>query len=142
MNPLNIHKIAFRTHEGYYEFLVMSFELTNAPSTFQSLMNEVFKSHLRKFILLFFDDILIYNKSEIDHLRHEQVALETLREHKLYAKISKCRFGFKKISYLEHLISAQGVRTDPEKLQAMKDWPLPRSIKALHAFFGLTKYYL
>ncbi|XP_041007936.1 uncharacterized mitochondrial protein AtMg00860-like [Juglans microcarpa x Juglans regia] len=104
-------------------------------------MNEVFKSHLRKFILVFFDDILIYSKSEIDHLRHVQVALETLREHKLYAKLSKCKFWCREIAYLGHLISAQGVRTDIEKLQAMKDWPLPGSIKALRGFLELTGYY-
>lgn len=116
VKPSEISKTAFRTYEIYYKFLIMPFELTNTPSTSQSLMIEVFKPHLRKFILLFLDDILIYSRSKTDSLRHLHVALETLRDHKLYAKLSKCRFSRKEIIYLGHLISGQGVRANLEKL--------------------------
>jgi hypothetical protein len=137
----DIPKTAFRIHEGHYEFLVMPFGLTNTPSTFQSLMNHIFNPYLRKFILVFFDDILVYSKDLKSHMKHLQVTLGLLRQNQLYAKLSKCRFGVAEVDYLGHIVSVEGVCADPGKIKAMVDWPLPSNIKSLRGFLGLTGYY-
>jgi len=121
----DIPKTAFKTHEGHYEFLVMPFGLTNAPSTFQSLMNHIFHPFLRKFILVFFDAILIYIPNMETHLTHLKTTLDLLRQHQLFAKLSKCKFACLEVEYLGHVVSAQRVCADPEKIQAMVDWPHP-----------------
>lgn len=119
----------------------MPFGLANAPATFQSLMNSVFSDHLRKFILVFFDDILIYSPSLEAHEKHLTVTLELLREHQLYVKKSKCMLAQMEVEYLGHIISAHGVAAEPSKIQAVKDWPTPTTVKALRGFQGLTGYY-
>ena len=121
--------------------MVMPFGLTNAPSTFQALMNHVFRPYLKKFILVFFYDILIYNHTLELHLLHLQTTFEVLRANSLYAKRSKCFFGENQVQYLGHIISEKGVATDPQKIEAMQNWPTPTTIKQLRGFLGLISYY-
>lgn len=119
MAKQDVHKTVFKTHKGHYEFLVMPFGLTNAPSTFQSLMNQVFKPYLRRFVLVFFNDILVYSPSLQHHLTHLRTVLQTLREHQLLAKRSKCSFGASQVDYLGYLITKHGVSTNPAKVAAV-----------------------
>jgi hypothetical protein len=141
MKEADIPKMAFRTHEGHYEFLVMPFGLCNAPSTFQSLMNHVFCPFLHHFVLVFFDDILIYRKNYIHQLTHVDQVLHLLSQHQLFLKQSKCDFGASEVEYLGHLVGKDGIRVDPKKIEAMQDWPHRKTLKSLHGFLGLIGYY-
>lgn len=137
----DIPKTTFKTHLGLYEYTVMPFGLTNAPATFQYFMNTIFGDLLRKCILVFFDDILIYSPDMETHCRHLQLALDILRQHKLSLKLSKCSFATSKVSYLGHIISADGVSTDPSKIVDVLNWKTPVSASKLRGFLGLTGYY-
>ena len=107
----------------------MPFGLTNAPATFQSLMNDIFKGALRKFVLVFFDDILVFSSSWKDHLFHLETVLKTLQQHYLFARFSKCAFGVKEIDYLSYSLSRTGVAMKTSKLQLVRDWPVPITLK-------------
>ncbi|XP_066351740.1 uncharacterized mitochondrial protein AtMg00860-like [Miscanthus floridulus] len=104
-------------------------------------MNDVLWPFLRRFVLVFFDDILIYSQTWAEHLRHLRVVLTALRQQQLFVKRSKCAFGEPSVSYLGHIISASGVAMDPAKVQAIRDWPIPRSARAVRGFLGLAGYY-
>ena len=109
--------------------LVMPFGLTNAPSTFQGLMNSIFKPFLQKFVLVFFDDLLIYSKSWKDHVWHVDKVLKLLKEQQLYAKPYKCFFGVKEVEYLVHIVSHEGVKVEPNNIKSMMEWLIPKTLK-------------
>ncbi|GMI84821.1 hypothetical protein HRI_002151400 [Hibiscus trionum] len=137
----DVHKTAFRTHDGHYEFLVMPFGLTNAPSTFQATMNSIFRQYLRKFVLVFIDDILVYSRSWEDHLLHVRMVLQCLQAHGFVAKRSKCSFGRSSVEYLGHIVSGDGLAVDPAKVQAIREWAAPTTLKEVRSFLGLASYY-
>jgi hypothetical protein len=141
MHPDDVHKTAFRMHLGHFEFLIMPFGLTDASSTFQALMNEVLQPFLRCFVLVFFDDILIYSNTYVEHLQHIRAVLSALRTHGLVLKRSRCLFTERKIHYLGHVIVEGGVAMDDDKVSAVQSWPLPKTVKALRGFLSLTRYY-
>ena len=119
----------------------MPFGITNAPYAFQIFMNSIFKPILIKFVLVFFHDILIYNRSWKDHVQHVDRVLKLLQEKQLYTKTSKCFFGVQEVEYLGHIVSHEGVKVDPNKIQANKEWKFPTTIKQFQGFLGLTGYY-
>jgi hypothetical protein len=137
IKEVDITNTSFRTHEIHYEFLVMPFHLCNSPSTFQILMNHVF----RHFVLFFFDDILIYSKTWTPHLAHVDRVLHLLSQHQVFLKQSKCYFAALEVKYLGHIVGNEGVRVDPKKIEAIQDWPHPNTLKILCGFLGLTCYY-
>lgn len=119
----------------------MPFGLTNAPATFQSIMNRMLEKYLRKFVLVFMDDILIYSKTLEEHIVHLQQVLQTLADNQFYIKASKCEIAKSRLEYLGHIISGDGVATEPTKVSAVSTWPLPKTVKQLRGFLGLTGYY-
>src|ERR1041384_5847816 len=118
----------------------MSFGLTNAPATFSLLMNSIFMEYLDKKFVVYLDDILIYSKNEEEHAGHLRLILEKLREHKLYAKYSKCEFCLPEVTYLGHVISKDGIAVTPERIQAILDWTPPKTVKQVRSFLGLASY--
>ena len=136
IRPEDIPKTAFSTRYGLYEYLVMSFGLTNAPAYFMYLMNSVFMLELGKFVVVFIDDILIYSENEADHAEHLRIVLSRLREHKLYAKFSKCDFWLSKVPFLGHILSRDGISVDPSKVQEVMDWKAPTSVHEGWSFLG------
>ncbi|KAA0035938.1 pol protein [Cucumis melo var. makuwa] len=134
-------KIDLRSGYGHYEFIVMSFGLTNAPAVFMDLMNRVFREFLDTFVIVFIDDILIYSKTEAEHEEHLRMVLQTLRDNKLYAKFSKCEFWLKQVSFLGHVVSKAGVSVDPAKIEAVTCWTRPSTVSEVRSFLGLAGYY-
>lgn len=137
----DVPKTTFRTRYGHYEFLVMSFGLTNAPAAFMDLMNRVFKQFLDKFVIVFIDDILVYSKSPNDHEQHLRIVLQRMREEQLYAKFSKCEFWLKQVAFLGHIVSKEGISVDPSKVEAVQKWPCPSTVTEIRSFLGLAGYY-
>jgi hypothetical protein len=137
----DIPKTAFRTRYGNFEYLVMPFGLTNAPATFQATMNDIFKSLLDQFVVVYLDDILVFSKNEDEHVEHLSEVLTVLAKNKFQVKLSKCQFLCDSIVFLGHIVSAQGIHVDPEKTIAIENWPAPTNLRQLQSFLGLVGYY-
>jgi hypothetical protein len=137
----DIPKTAFVSRYGMYEYTVMSFGLTNAPAYFMYLMNKVFMGYLDKFVVVFIDDILVHSRSEEEHEEHLHLALQKLRENRLYAKLSKCEFWMKQVAFLGHVISKGGISVNPSKVQDVLSCNAPTSISDIQSFLGLARYY-
>ena len=141
VKDVDVPKTTFRTRYGHYEFLVMPFGLINASATFMDLMNRVFRPYLDQFVVVFIDNILVYSRDEQEHKQHLKIVLQTLREKRLYAKLSNCDFWLKEVSFLGHIVSAEGIRVDPAKIEAVVNWKPPRSVIKVRSFLGLVGYY-
>src|SRR4051812_5833384 len=136
----DIPKTAFNTRYGLYEFTVMTFGFSNTPPTFMRAMNFLFQEWLDVFVLLYLDDILVYSKSEAEHEEHLRQVLQKLRDHQFYAKFSKCEFWLNKVNFLGHVISAEGIAVDPDRVRTIQEWAPPRNVKQLRSFLGLASY--
>jgi hypothetical protein len=141
IRPSDIPKTAFITKYGLYEFTVMSFGLTNAPTFFMNLMNSVFMDYLDKFMVVFIDDILIYSQSEEKHADHLRMVLQRLREHQLYAKLTKCEFWIDEVLFLGHIINKEGLAVDPKKVADILNWKASIDARGIKSFIGMAGYY-
>jgi hypothetical protein len=137
----DIGKTTFGTRYGLCEYLVMSFELMNAPAHFMYLMNSAFMPELDKFVMLFIDDTPIYSKCMDEHKEHLQIVLQRLQEHQLYAKFSKCKFWINEVTFLGHMISLQGLTVDPSKVREVLEWEPPTFVSQVRSFLGLAGNY-
>jgi transposase InsO family protein len=134
-------KTAFQTHNGHYEYKVMPFGLTGAPATFQDFMNHILSPLLRQCVVVFLDDILVYSDTLERHIEHLEQVFRILQQNQLKLKLSKCKFAQDKLEFLGHMISANGIATDPSKVAVIKDWPIPSSVKEIRSFLGIAGYY-
>jgi Reverse transcriptase (RNA-dependent DNA polymerase) len=141
INPDVVPTKTFRTPFGHYEYKVLLFGLTNAPATFQAIMNDIFREHLNKFVLVYMDDILIYSKSAEEHKKHLRIVLQILRSNRLYAKLSKCRFGKCELNYFGHVVSKDGLRVGPRKIEGVTNSPRPRDVGQVRSFLGHANYF-
>jgi hypothetical protein len=137
----DISKITFRTRYGHYALIVVSFGLSYTHVAFMFLMNGVLRDYLDKFVIVFLDDILVYSKSEEEHEQYIRMVLQVLREHQLYSKLSKCSFYQEQIHYLGNIISKEGIVVDPENIEAIREWSVPKNVTEVISFMGLASYY-
>ena len=141
IRPEDVAKTTFVTRYGQYEFMVVSFGLTNAPAYFMNMMNKVFKEELDKFVVVFIDDILIYLVTAEEHEKHLRIMLEKLRQNQLYAKFEKCEFWLEKVAFFRHVLTMDGVAMDPSKIEAVIEWKRPQNVTDIRSFLGLAGYY-
>lgn len=141
MDASSQEKTAFVTYEGHYEFTVMPFGLTNAPATFQRLMEGVLRGLTRKSCLVYIDDILVTGETFSQHLENLRAVFQRLRDANLRLKFKKCKFAELEVDYLGHVVSEVGLSTDPHKVEAIRNFPVPRDLKSLRSFLGLAAYY-
>ena len=141
ITPEDVPKTAFRTPLGLFQYRVLPFGLTNAPATFQYVMNQIFAPYLDQFVLVYLDDILIFSKTEEEHLQHVQRVFHILREQKLYAKLKKCQFMTDSLLYLGHIITKNGVKPDNTKISALVNWPQPKDVTQIRSFLGFANYF-
>ena len=139
--PEDVHKTAFSTRYGNYEFTIMPFGLTSAPHTFQALMNNVLRPYIDKFVLVYLDDVMIYSRTEQEHLQHVELVLQALADAQLHIKASKCKFAKASTVFLGFLVNREGIHLDPKKVSAVHDWQLPSTITEVRAFLGFTGFY-
>ena len=141
IKPEHRHKTAFITTRGLYEFLVMPFGLCNAPSTFQRMMDRIIKTEYRSFIQTYIDDIILYSKSFNEHISHIDILHKILRENKLTVKLSKCHFSQNSVKFLGHVLSEGIIKPNPEKIESIQKWQLPKDASAVRSFLGAVGWY-
>jgi len=142
IKPGDEWKTAFCTNRGFFEPLVMFFEMTNSPATFQTMMNDIFRTVIAEgIVVVYLDDILIFMKTEEEHERAVRRVLEILAEHKLFLRLEKCEFHWKQIKYLRLVISENKVAMDPVKVARVRDWPTPENRTDVQAFIGFINFY-
>lgn len=134
-------KTAFRTRYGHYEYQVMPFGLTNAPATMQALMNDILREFLDDFAIVYLDDILIYSRTEKEHIQHVKKVLGKLLNNRMLINQKKCEWHVKKVEFLGHIVTTEGIQMDPAKVKAILEWPEPKSVKEVQSFIGLANYY-
>ena len=134
-------KTAFRTPFGHFQFKVLIEGLTNAPATFQTVMNRIFHPYIRKFVVVYIDDILVFSKTEAEHQAHLRIVLDLLRQERFYVCKAKSMFAQTEVRYLGHIVDSEGIRPDPKKVEAVQSWPVPKNVSDVRSFLGLCNYF-
>jgi hypothetical protein len=137
----DVPKTSFKTHMGQFQFNVLPFGLSNAPATFQAAMNKIFAKYLHKFVVIYLDDIMIYSRTEKEHLQHLRQVFQLIRDNRFYLKLSKCSFMQEWTLFLGYYVGPEGIKPDPTKVEAVKHWPTPKTVTDVRAFLGLCNFF-